>query len=336
MKIKKAVIIRMGGEIGIKSSFVRGYYESLVRNHIIELLKENKIKIDNLLKAPGRLYIFTEENEKAALLSSKVFGVSSTSPCFNSSSNKNEIIEIGIDLALKNFKKGSFAIRCNRSGIHPYKSKDIEIELGREILKRMNNLSVNLDNPDQVLYIEIRDENAFFYFNYIKGPDGFPIGTQEPLIGIINEKKSSVISSWCIMRRGSLIKALVIEINGEIPYEVKNNLKKILEWIRKLEVIVVPVKRISNIRMIEILSAINLIEREDVEGVISNIRSIEILKKFSKKPLFLPLLGLDNELIDEWSRFIGLGPYEEEEDVIEELVEEDIENIISKAYKIII
>ncbi|MCC6013859.1 MAG: THUMP domain-containing protein [Candidatus Verstraetearchaeota archaeon] len=336
MKIKKAVIIRMGGEIGIKSSFVRGYYESLVRNHIIELLKENKIKIDNLLKAPGRLYIFTEENEKAALLSSKVFGVSSTSPCFVSSSNKNEIIEIGIDLALKNFKKGSFAIRCSRSGIHPYKSKDIEIELGREILKRMNNLSVNLDNPDQVLYIEIRDENAFFYFNYIKGPDGFPIGTQEPLIGIINEKKSSVISSWCIMRRGSLIKALVIEINGEIPYEVKNNLKKLLEWIRKLEVIVVPVKRISNIRMIEILSAINLIEREDVEGVVSNIRSIEILKKFSKKPLFLPLLGLDNELIDEWSRFIGLGPYEEEEDVIEELVEEDIENIISKAYKIII
>ncbi|RZN55969.1 MAG: hypothetical protein DSO09_00105 [Candidatus Methanomethylicota archaeon] len=334
--MKKAVLIRMGGEIGIKSSFVRRYYESLVEKHIIELLKANEIKIDNLLKAPGRLYIFTEENERAALLSSRIFGVSSTSPCFVSSSDKNEIIEIGIDLAIKNFKKGNFAIRCDRSGIHPYKSKDIEIELGREILKRMNNLTVNLDNPDQVLYIEIRDENAYFYFNFIKGPDGFPIGTQEPLIGIINEKKSSVISSWCIMRRGVPIKALVIEINGEIPYEVKNNLKKLSEWMRKLEVIVIPIKEINNKRTIEILSAINLIEREKVEGVISNIKNIEIFKKFSKKPpLFLPLLGLDNEIIDEWSRFIGLGPYEEENDIID-LIEINIKDIISKAYKIII
>ena len=90
--------------------------------------------------------------------------------------------------------------------------------------------------------------------------------------------------------------------------------------------------------MIEILSAINLIEKEKVEGVISDIRNIEIFKIFSKKPpLFLPLLGLENEIIDEWSRFIGLGPYEEEK---EEIKLEDISNIIndiiSKAYKIII
>lgn len=315
--MNRAVIVRMGGEIGIKSRYVRKFYENKVIDNIIKVLKRNNVDFSNMLKYPGRVYIFAEENEKAAKLISKVFGVSSTSACFVMDSNIKEIIDKTLEIALIKLKPGTFAVRCRRVGSHPYKSKDVEELLGRAILENRSDLKVNLDNPNQIIYIEIRDENAYVYFESIRGPDGFPLSTQDPVIGIINETKESIIASWCVMRRGAEVKALVC---GDFSEDIKSNIKHLLEWIPNGTIEVYKVHTECKSKVFEILAAIKLAEIEKINGIVSGIRNINVesLKKLLKfnASVFFPLIALDDEMIQDLCKYLGLGEYIADKELI--------------------
>ncbi|MEM2668127.1 MAG: THUMP domain-containing protein [Candidatus Methanomethylicaceae archaeon] len=322
--MNKAVIVRMGGEIGIKSKNVRRIYENKVINNIMKILKRNNISFSKILKYPGRVYLFTEENEKAAELIAKIFGVYSTSTCFVLSSDMKEIIDKTLEIVLTKLKPGTFAIRCRRTGSHSYKSKDIEVVLGRAILEKRSDLKVNLENPDQVINIEIRDEYAYVYFDSIKGPDGFPLGTQNPLIGIINETKESVIASWCVMRRGVEIKVLIC---GEFSENIKSNIKHLLQWIPNGIIEVYKVNTECKSRIFEILAAIKLAKIEKIDGIVSGIRNIdiELIKKLLRfnVSIFFPLIALEDEMIRDWCKYLSLGEYV----INKELIKEDLKEI---------
>lgn len=315
--MNKAVIVRMGGEIGIKSDYVRKSYENKVIDNIVKVLKRNNVVFSKILKYPGRAYVFTEESEKAAKLISRIFGVSSTSAGFVVSSDIKEIVNKALEMALMKFKPGTFAVRCRRIGSHPYKSKDVEELLGRAILENRKDLRVDLDNPDQTLYIEIRDEHGYVYFESIRGPDGFPLSTQDPLIGIINETKESVIASWCVMRRGAEIKPLIC---GELSENVKSNIEHVLEWTPRDTIEVYRVKTGLRNRAFEVLAAIKLAEMEGIDGVVSGIRNIDVesLKKLSKfkVSVFFPLIALENEIIRDFCAYLNLGEYIADEELI--------------------
>ncbi|KYH41695.1 MAG: tRNA sulfurtransferase, partial [Candidatus Bathyarchaeota archaeon B26-1] len=51
------VIIRYGGEIGIKGGWTRRAYETRLRRNIKEALRRNLIEYDELKRRPGRLYL---------------------------------------------------------------------------------------------------------------------------------------------------------------------------------------------------------------------------------------------------------------------------------------
>ncbi|MCS7098250.1 MAG: THUMP domain-containing protein [Candidatus Methanomethyliaceae archaeon] len=313
--MEKAVIVRMGGEIGVKSNRVRRWYEEKVISDIIKVLKRNNIQFFRVLKYPGRAYIFTEESERAAKLVARVFGVYSTSNCIVTSSEINEIIDVVLKIVSKKFNPGTFAVRCRRSGEHSYRSKDVEKLLGKAILENRSDLKVNLENPDQTIFIEIRNERAYIYFESIRGPNGFPLDTQDPLISIIDETMESVLASWCIMRRGVRIKAFIFDDPSE-----NMNLKCLLNWIPDGIIDVYKSKIVYKSKSHKLLAAIKLAKIEKINGVVSGIRNIdaESIKKLSKfhVSVLFPLIALEDDMIKDWCRYLGLGEYIADEEFV--------------------
>jgi thiamine biosynthesis protein ThiI len=128
------VIVRTGGEIGIKSRPVRSGYERLILKSIKTRLKVASIPYKKLWRIAGRIYVECEDADTVALSISRLFGVSSTSPGVSMDADLTTIVELGSQLARQKFRPGSFAVRCRRVGKHPYSSQDICRALGEAVL----------------------------------------------------------------------------------------------------------------------------------------------------------------------------------------------------------
>ncbi|MGQ9759038.1 MAG: THUMP domain-containing protein [Candidatus Methanomethylicaceae archaeon] len=340
----KVVIARVGGEIGIKSKFVRSMYERKLMKVIRSSLQREDIPFSEITRTAGRIYIFTEDSEETARRVSKIFGISSTSVALATSSELEEILKAGSELAVSHFKPGTFAVKCRRSGSHQYTSMDVASLLGASILNLRKDLKVNLKSPDQSLYVEIKGGRAYLYLESIKGADGFPLGTQDLLLGIIDDTKESVIASWCVMKRGAVLKVITFEVNGVMPEETRTNLRKLVEWIpeRVLEMIIVPLPTGDEklLRSYELLIAISLAKKEGILGVVSGIRPTKISKlgviPTTGVQVFLPLIALEEETLDEWSRAIDLGSCRADKGdlEVERITDKEFEDALSKSRRI--
>ena len=99
--MRSIVIVRTGGEIGIKSKPVRSIYEKILLRTIRQSLKEARIPFSSITRIAGRIYINTEEGERAVLVAAKTFGVSSASAGVAVKSDLETIVKVGTEVAEK-------------------------------------------------------------------------------------------------------------------------------------------------------------------------------------------------------------------------------------------
>ncbi len=201
-----SVILRFG-EIGIKSNQTRRRMTKLLINQVESALKENEVSFEKINSVYGRLYIETHEAEKAAKVAARVFGVVSTSPAIETSAEMKEILDTGEQLVRAEFKKGlSFAVGARRIGTHVFSSQNIREQLGERILDSLPELElkVNLSNPEQSVYIEVRENKAHIFTQTIKGVGGMPTGSQGKVVCTISTGLDSPIAAYKVMKRGCI------------------------------------------------------------------------------------------------------------------------------------
>ena len=200
-----SIIIRYGGEMGIKGAWTRRLYERRLLRNMKNALKHYQIPCDEILRKYGRLYLKTSLVKEACLRLSKVFGISSLSPAIETTSILSDVIDKSLLVAGSALRQGnSFAVRCRRKGDHPYTSLQVCREVGRRILEefRERNLRVELENPDVELGIEIREDKAFIYMTRMEGAGGLPLGTQPKAVCLLSGGIDSPVACWLTMRRG--------------------------------------------------------------------------------------------------------------------------------------
>ncbi len=201
-----SVLVRFG-EIGIKSRQTRKRMVSLLAKNIESALDEKGISFLEVRREYGRLFVETKNAEDAAKTVSRVFGVVSTSPVVECHANLETILEVGVNLAQKLFqKKESFAVRARRVGTHDFSSQDIREQLGERIMEELEayNLDVDLDNPDQSVSVEVRNNRAYLFDNIITGVGGMPTGTQGKVVCTISTGLDSPVAAFKIMKRGCI------------------------------------------------------------------------------------------------------------------------------------
>jgi len=335
------VIVRFGGEIGIKADWTRKLYERRLITNIKAVLKKHAISHTAFVRKFGRLYIKTMQAEEAAEKLTRVFGISSLSPALETISDLNNILNTSTRLASLRFKKGkSFAVRCHRIGTHAYTSQEVSRQLGSSILTQLPQLKLKVDltHPDQVLHIEVREDKAYVFTDVFKGVGGLPLGTQPKLICLMKGDQSSAAACWMTMKRGC---PSILVYFQEAERTSKSSLKKatstakrLMEWStgfpRKLYVVRTkanflkpaqdyPATLKSLLRKRLMLKiAQGLAKMKNAEGIVTGdtiqkkeaaqtLHAFRIQDEAAKDyPVYRPLLGLDPHEIEELAQKIGL------------------------------
>lgn len=198
-------------------------------------MKFHNFPVSKVIRTYGRLFIKTENAEEASWRIARVFGVSSVSPALETSSKLNDIMEKSLLIADKRLENGNtFAVKCRRVGSHPYGSRDICRELGRQILEKFGKkyeLKVDLKHPDITFGIDIRDDKAFTFDKVIEGQGGLPLGAQPLLVGLVNDEVSSIAACWLVMKRGCPIIPLYFD---NTPYTEEGISEKVIDHTKKL------------------------------------------------------------------------------------------------------
>lgn len=181
--------------------------KNLLIRHVESALRESSVPFDKVHSVYGRIYIDTNQAIKAAEVAAKVFGIVSTSPVVETTADLDSILGIGEKLARAEFKKGlTFAVGGRRIGEHSFTSQDMRGLLGERILESLPELKlkVDLSNPEQEIYVEVRDEKAHLFTRTIKGVGGMPTGSQGKVICTISTGLDSPIAAYKVMKRGCI------------------------------------------------------------------------------------------------------------------------------------
>ena len=209
----KIILIRLGGEMGIKSRRTRRRMTHILLRNIKNFISRYGLSA-SLFEFRGRI-ILVPENPKniqdiARLLAKNTSGISSLSPASVVGSKEEEIIDRGVYEAEKIIPSNStFAVRARREGKHPFTSMEIAAKLGSAICEsKILDLKVDLTSPEYEIFIDIRDHLTFLYSEVIPGIDGIPSQSQGSLIALVRPNLNSVLAAWLLKKRGVQIKPL--------------------------------------------------------------------------------------------------------------------------------
>ena len=230
------IIVRLSGEIGVKSEWTRRTYEKKLIENMKHALRHLNLKPNAIVCVRGRIYVGTQSSMETAKVLTRVFGISSVSPAKQTTSELNDITQTALSIAeIAIPENATFAVRCHRVGTHLYSSQEVCRVLGEQILehfKSARNLKVNLTNPEVTITVEVRNEEAYVYTQSIPGQGGFPLGTQARTVSLLSGGIDSPVACWLTMKRGSPTIPIYID---NTPYTDERTKQKAIDTACKLQ-----------------------------------------------------------------------------------------------------
>jgi len=198
----KLYLVRLG-EISLKG-LNRPFFEKILKNNI-------KLKLrpfhNSVTKQKGRLYFEIDSNcsdEQCELAFSTTFGVVGYAKCVKCKKDP-QIIRETVRALIKEYKftdEGTFKVQAKRSDkSFELSSYDLSCEIAKVIHEEYPKLTVNLKNPDNILYIEIRNK-AYIYTSEKKGPNGLPVSTAGKGMLLLSGGIDSPVAGYKMASRG--------------------------------------------------------------------------------------------------------------------------------------
>ncbi|MBS3815768.1 MAG: tRNA sulfurtransferase [Hadesarchaea archaeon] len=274
--MNQTVLVRYD-EIALKKQPVRGRFEKILVQNISRVLKDMKIRVK---REHGRILIETLKPRETAERVARIPGVVSTSPSQKTRATLEEIQDLAEEIAIKRFRReGTFAVSTHRTGSHDYSSQDINEEIGTRILNKIPSLTVDLDNPDQELFIEIRQNDAYVFTEIISGIGGLPVGAQEKSISLFQGDQASFLATLLMLKRGSRVQLVFTDLYSS--GEKTSERKQVLEISEQLKKFHSPIK-IQVIPFKPIINEIPTKSPEDLTGIISWRVIMKTLEKISR------------------------------------------------------
>lgn len=141
---------------------------------------------------------------------SKVFGIHSLSIAYEVDKNMDEIGKACVLLATDIGERGAtFKVHTKRADKHfPIKSMQVSATLGGVLLDAYPKLKVELTEPNSMVYVEIRQLNAYVYIDKIKGPGGMPVGSSGRAMLLLSGGIDSPVAAYMLAKRGLEVEAV--------------------------------------------------------------------------------------------------------------------------------
>ena len=281
----------------------------------------------------GRIYVsdYTDQDEAIRRVS-RVFGVHSVSPAIEMEKDSFEAICAQAAKMMEK-KTGTFKVLAKRSDKqYPMDSPTIMREAGGYILDHVPQLSVDVNNPDHEITIEIR-KLAYLSVDRTMAVSGMPMGTNGKACLLLSGGIDSPGAGFMIAKRG--VELCCVHYHS-FPYTSERAKEKVLELARilseycgKMRVYIVPFTEIQMqihekcpenfttlimrrymMRIAEILArkdgAQALITGESIGQVASQtMEALGCTDEVVSMPVFRPCVGMDKSEIIERAERIG-------------------------------
>lgn len=340
--MNKLILVKYAPEIFLKG-LNRGKFERKLKNNIIKKLEG--IEFD-ILEDQGRWFIKTADLDEACERVKKVFGVIEICIVTQVKKDLNTIKEE----ALKKLKESgakTFKIETNRANKKfPMNSMEVSRDVGGYILHHLNDICVDIHNPECRVVVEIRDSAAYVFTNNdkVKGVGGLPYGMNGSTMLMLSGGIDSPVAGYLMARRGVELNCVYYHSHPYTSERAKDKVKdlaKILgKYTEKINLFVVPFTdiqmaiiehcredeltiimrrfmmrvacKLSEIKGIQSVStgeSIGQVASQTMEGLI-------VSTDVADRPVFRPLITMDKVDIMDISRKIGtydtsILPYED-------------------------
>ena len=199
-----SILLVRYSEIGLKSAPVRRRFENQLKDNILSMLMEDGVEA-LVTKNGARYYIEATDPDAAVASVRRVFGVGSISVAEECASSRMEdICAKAAEYSRSRISEGqSFAVKARREGSQGYTSMDVGREAGSAIFiaNEGRGVRVDLTDPDVVFYVEVRENRAFVFGEYIRCHAGLPVGSQGKVIARVDDERG-MVAAWLMMKRG--------------------------------------------------------------------------------------------------------------------------------------
>jgi len=343
------------GEVALKGQN-KPYFERMLVQRIRKVLKDfATCKVDRL---DGLIFVRTDKSIKEEDVLRRVghvFGVDSISPAEEIEIGERtaeelleEIGHIAVEMMngiidakrVKTFKID--ARRADKS--FPIESPEIGRIIGAKVLKGCKVLSVDVHNPECLLFVNVRRGYAYVYEQKISGFGGLPIGTNGKGLVLLSGGIDSPVAAFMMAHRGMLVEAVHFH---SFPYTSQRAFEKVKDLagiltvycgdirIHSMNLLPIQTKIVENCpeeettilirrfmmkiaqRIAENNSCMMLITGENLGQVASQTaQSIVVTDAAVTLPVMRPLIAMDKVDIMDIAREIGtfetsILPYED-------------------------
>ena len=198
-------------EIGVK-----GKNRYVFEDALVHQIKRALDKVEGhfvVKKQSGRVFVSVEgeyDYDEAVDALQHVFGISAICPTVVvPDEGFDKLAEAVVKYVDEEFEDKNFSFkvmgrRANKQ--YPMTSMEVASEIGARLLDAFPEMSVDVHNPDRIIYVEVR-ENMAIYSTEIPGPHGMPVGTAGKAMLLLSGGIDSPVAGYMISKRGVTLSA---------------------------------------------------------------------------------------------------------------------------------
>lgn len=231
----KEIILLKDGEIVLKGLNRRSFEDVLKKNIKFALKGTGRYEVTS---AQSTIYVRPMSDDcdidEAFERAKRVFGIAAL--CKAAVCNEKtmesvlESAPVYLEKKLKSVK--TFKVEAKRSDKQfPLKSPEICRELGGKLLEIFPHLTVDVHNPELIVYVEIRDFGAYIHCNPEKGAGGIPVGTSGRAAILISGGIDSPVAAYMMAKRGIRLTAIHF---ASPPYTSRRAEEKVVKLLQKV------------------------------------------------------------------------------------------------------
>ena len=214
------------GELSLKKANKKAFIKQLINN-----IKTKLNDIDYDIKYNySRIFIECNDQDvkKVEDVLNKTFGIYSYSLVYKCNKDLDEIISTLVN-NLPNIKTFKFETRRSDKSFY-LNSMEISKELGSKLLAKTK-LKVDVNNPDKIFFVEIREDYAYLYFDNKKALGGYPVGVQNKALVMLSGGIDSPVASFLTLKKGIAIDLVYFE---SLPHTSLAARQKVIDLANKI------------------------------------------------------------------------------------------------------
>ena len=344
------ILVRYG-EMTIKKDNYKQFLKKMVDNIKFKLREFKNLKFE---AQPYRFYIYLNGEDYKAVIDklNEISGLYSYSLCKKTDKTIDTIASTAAKLIKayveeNNLSSYSFKVECKRSDKnYPLTSLEIAKSVASKVLPLLEDVRVDVHNPDVCLHIDFRFEAVYLYVSEVMGLGGYPASIQGSALSMMSGGLDSPVATFLGIKKG--VRMSCIHFFSP-PYTSYSALQKVIDLTRKvarytseeeIDLYIVPFTKVqdkirTNSRedyLITIMRramykiASSIVKENNMDAIINGesigqvasqtLESMKVVNDVTNIPIIRPLATYDKEDIVKLSKKIdcfdiSIRPYED-------------------------